>query len=188
MLIVLSAAWFALGAEVSVALGDGGAVRFSERRGDCVITVFTTPTPLRVGLVDVSVLVQDADSGNPRPDMPIMVHAHPVSHVDGTISVPATSKAATNKLMHAAELELGEPGWWHVDVVVQDLGPGPPIGFDVEVGEAPPPWLDLSLWIGWPLVAIGWFVLHQWLVHRRPPTMLYRLPKENRHPGCHVAL
>jgi hypothetical protein len=171
ILIGLLAAWFAVIPDPSVALGDGGIVRFSERRDDRVITVFTSPTPLRAGPVDVSVLVQDAESGKALPDVPIVVHVHPVNHGEATITVPASSKAAANKLMHAADVELGEPGLWHVDVIVQNLGPGLPIGFDMEVAEAPPPWLDLSIWVGWPLVAIAWFVLHQWLVHRRRPTM-----------------
>ena len=177
MLIALLATWFALGAGASIALGDGGAVRFSSRRGDRLITVFTAPTPLRAGVVDVSVLVQDADSGKPLLDVRIVVHAHPIQHSQGRISAPATSEAATNKLLRAAGLELSEPGWWRVEVVVQDLGPGPPISFDVEVAEGPPPWLDLSVWIGWPLVAIGCFALHQWLVHRRRPTLLPGFPE-----------
>jgi hypothetical protein len=179
MLMALSAAWLALGAGASVALGDGGVVRFSGRRDDRLITVFTAPTPLRTGLVDVSVMVQEADSGRPRPDIPIVVHAHPIHQVQERISVPATSEAATNKLLRAAGLELSEPGWWHVEVVVPSLGPGPPIDFDVEVAEALPPWLDLSLWIGWPLVAIGCFALHQWLVHRRRPTVLPGFPENS---------
>ncbi len=59
--IALAAAWIVLGAATSVAWADGGAVRFLERRGDRLVTVFTSPTPLRAGPVDVSVLLQRAD-------------------------------------------------------------------------------------------------------------------------------
>jgi hypothetical protein len=163
----LAAACLALGAQVSVAFADGGAVRFSGHRGDRQITVFTAPTPLRAGFVDISVLVQEAASGKPLLDVPVMVLAHPINDAHGRISAPATTGAATNKLLQAAALELSEPGWWHVEVVVQGLNPRPPISFDVEVDEAPPSWLDLSLWIGWPVLAIAGFALHQWLVHRK---------------------
>jgi hypothetical protein len=44
---------------------DGGAMRLSERAGGYRVTVFTDPTPLRAGPVDVSVFVQDADTGEP---------------------------------------------------------------------------------------------------------------------------
>jgi len=37
---------------------DAGAVRVSQRHGNRQITVFTDPTPLRAGPVDVSILVQ----------------------------------------------------------------------------------------------------------------------------------
>jgi hypothetical protein len=151
----------------SVLHADGGAVRFSGRYGNRRITVFTAPTPLRAGLVDVSVLVQEADSGRPLPDVPIVVRAHPLHQAQGRISAPATTAAATNKLLQAASVPLSEPGWWHVEVVVQGVGAGSPIGFDVAVTEALPPWLNLSIWIGWPVGAIGLFAVHQWLVQRR---------------------
>ena len=165
--IALMTVWLALVAEESVAWGDGGALRFSGRRDGRLITVFTAPTPLRVGTVDISVLVQDADSSRPLPDVPIVVNAHAVLCPQGRIRAPATTEAATNKLLCAARLELSEPGRWHVEVIVQGSSQGPPIGFDVEVAEALPPWFHLSLWIGWPLVPIGFFAVHQLRVQRR---------------------
>ncbi len=59
ILIIGLTLWLDLGANSAV-FGDGGAVRFSGQQGDWRITVFTSPTPLRAGPVDVSVLVQDA--------------------------------------------------------------------------------------------------------------------------------
>ena len=44
----------------SVARADGGVVRLRQRAGGYQIAVFTSPTPIRAGPVDVSVLVQDA--------------------------------------------------------------------------------------------------------------------------------
>ena len=165
--MVVVMAWLAVAVEPPVALADGGALRFSERRDGRVITVFTTPTPLRAGPVDVSALVQDADSGRPLGDVSIVVHAHPLDHVGGSVNAPATTEAATNKLLRAARLELSEPGRWHVEVIVSGTSQGQPIGFDVEVAEAFPPWLQMSLWIGWPLVAIGLFAVHQYRIQRR---------------------
>ncbi len=154
-------AWLALAGGPPIALGDGGSVRFSERRDGRIITVFTAPTPLRAGNVDVSALVQDADSGSPQSDVSIEVRAYPIQHAGSSVSVPATTQAATNKLLRAAHLELSQPGRWHVELFVSGTGQGQPIGFDVEVAEALPPWLRMSLWIGWPLVAIGFFIIHE---------------------------
>jgi hypothetical protein len=168
IVITLMTVWLTLGATASVAFADGGMVRFSERRGDrLLITVFTTPTPFRAGPVDVSVLVQDADTGRPLSDVPIVVYAHSIQNTPRKIAAPATTQAASNKLMCAAALDLTEPGWWHVEIVVNGFEQEPPIAFDVEVAEALPPWLHMGPWICWPLVAIGVFAVHQLLVYRR---------------------
>src|SRR5262245_15441275 len=51
----------------------GGEVRLTEKAGPFVITVFSDPTPLRVGPVDLSVMVQDGDSGRPILDAEVTV-------------------------------------------------------------------------------------------------------------------
>src|ERR1700677_701325 len=158
--MILLVGWLA---QNSVVWADGGVVRFSEVRNGRRITVLTTPTPMRAGPIDVSVLVQDADSGTPLTEVPIVVHARAAHELQSRVSAPATSEAATNKLMRAATLQLSEPGWWHVDVTVDQET----VGFDAEVDEALPAWLDMSLWIGWPLVAVGLFALHRWLSSSR---------------------
>ena len=159
--IALWTAWLALGAESSVARGDGGAVRFHERRGDRLITVFTSPTPLCAGPVDISVLVQDAHSGRPLRDQSIMVHAYPPDHARSGRSALATPEAATNKLLCAAQLDLPDPGRWHVELTLEGLGQGRAIGFEVEVARAQSTWRQMSLWIGWPFAVIGLFLIHQ---------------------------
>ena len=49
------------------AAADGGSMRSVRKKGGYQITVFTAPTPFRAGPVDISVLVQDASTGD-RPD------------------------------------------------------------------------------------------------------------------------
>jgi hypothetical protein len=165
--IGILSAWLTLGAATSVARADGGTVRYSGRCGDRLITVFTDPTPPRSGVVDVSVLIQEASSGKPRPDIPVIVEAQRVDQPQKQIRAPATTEAATNKLLRAAQLDLAA-GRWHVDIVVEDSGQVSPPEFDLEVAEGLPPWIQMGFWIGWPLVAIGLFVVHQLLV-RQPP-------------------
>ena len=156
-----------LGVGPSVAVADGGTVRYSGRQADRLVTVFTDPTPLRTGLVDVSVLVQDAKSGQALGDVPVVVSAEPIDHSQQPVAVTATAEAATNKLLRAARFDLPSPGGWHLEVDVDDSGRKATIDFDVEVAEGLPPWFELGLWIGWPLAAIGLFGVHQVLVHRR---------------------
>ena len=143
---------------------DGGAVRISEARGDLQVTVFTAPTPLVVGVADVSVLVLDARSGKPRIDLPIRVTAAPIDRSHRALRVEATNEAATNKLMRAASVTLGHTGTWQIEVAVEGLEP---LRFGVEVGEGPPPWREMSLWIGWPVLVIAAFAVRQWTIRRR---------------------
>ena len=55
------------------AYADGGSVLLSEKRGDYRITVFSSPSPFREGPVDISVLVQDAVTGQPLPQARVTV-------------------------------------------------------------------------------------------------------------------
>src|SRR3954468_10866690 len=81
---------------------DGGTVRLSQRQGGYQITVFTAPTPFRAGPVDVSVLVQDARTGQPVPQAEVAIRAAPRGRPSEAILQPATVEAATNKLFRAA--------------------------------------------------------------------------------------
>ena len=149
----------------SLARADGGAVRLCERAGDYQLTVFTLPTPFRAGPVDVSVLVQDAATGE------CVAQARATLHLTArgsgqVLEYPATSGAASNKLFHEAAFGLPEAGWWDVEVSVD--GPhGPALArFEVEAGAAPPRWQELWPWFGWPVLAVALFGLHRVLARR----------------------
>ena len=71
---------------------DGGLVRLSVTQGGYRITVFTSPTPLRAGPVDISVLVQDAVTGEGLPEAQVSVRLSTGGQV---LEYPATAAAAT---------------------------------------------------------------------------------------------
>ena len=166
--MALTIGWLELGAASLPAFGDGGTLRFSGRRGDRLVTVFTAPAPLCAGLIDLSVLVQDAETGRPITDLPTEVHAQEIGQAKPTIRAAATTEAATSKLLRAARLELPDPGRWHFEVTVQGIDQSQPIGFDVLVGEPAPRWLELMFWIVWPVVPIGLFAFAQLRSPGRP--------------------
>src|SRR6516162_7835388 len=125
----------------SLVRADGGAVRVREQAGAYQVTVFTSPTPFRAGPVDVSVLVQDAATGECVPEARVSVRLTARGRGD-VLEYPATAEAATNRLFHAAVFRLPEPGWWEVEVAVE--GPHGPavVRFEVEANEPPPRWLE----------------------------------------------
>jgi hypothetical protein len=151
----------------SFALADGGVPRLSERAGSYRVSVFTSPTPFRAGLVDVSVLVQDVDSGALVPDLLVTVSAAPRGRPGTFVSNSATAEAATNKLYRAAVFELPEPGWWEIEVAIEG-GRGPVrVRFALEAADRAPAWWALAPWVSWPVLAVGLFSLHQVLVRRK---------------------
>jgi hypothetical protein len=159
-------AMFALLLCPAIARADGGTLRFSKQTGDYRVTLFTSPTSLRAGPVDFSVLVQSADSGTPLLDIPVTVHVYPEAEPRRRIGGPATAAAATNKLFRAIQLELSQPGRWHVEVAVGSPESPSRARAEIEVGPPLPSWIDLGLWIGWPAAAIVLFAIHQYLVQR----------------------
>ena len=147
-------------------LANGGTVRISSRPvGPYLVTVYSSPTPLRTGEVDVSVLVQD--SAEQVLDVPIRVEARPVSLVEGagepassvsSIAMEATRAQATNKLFKAAKFQVNAPGAWEFTVKVADAGS---IGFSAPVAKSTiwdRPYL-LALLVLLPLAVVGWLAL-----------------------------
>jgi len=149
------------------ARGDGGTVRLSEQLGGYQITVFTAPTPLRAGPVDISVFVQDRASGEPVEEVRVVVRVAPVDRPDESLIQPATTAAATNKLFRSAIFELPSAGRWEVNITIE--GPTGPAQsrFEIEAGEPMPHWLAIWPWISWPAIVIALFGVHQYLVCRK---------------------
>ena len=140
-------------------------MRMSEKRGGFLITVFTAPAPFRAGPVDISVLVQDALTGEPVPQTRVTVRMTKPGQL--ALEYPATREAATNKLLYAAQFDLPEPGLWHLEVQVEGVHGLATIDGELETAAPLPRWRELWPWIGWPALAIVLFGIHQVLARRR---------------------
>jgi hypothetical protein len=141
-------------------LANGGTVRISrEAVGPYLVSVFTSPTPLRTGEVDVSVLVQDTVREAVL-DVPVMVEARPVGFEAAPVRYEATRRQATNRLFKAAKFPLTEAGDWELRVRVGDEEGGE-VSFRVELTD--PTILDrpylLAALILVPLLVLGWLLL-----------------------------
>jgi hypothetical protein len=152
----------------SFAKADGGAVRLRGRAGGYEVAVFTSPTPLRAGPVDVSVLVQDAATRACVPDVRVSVRLTGPGAGD-PLEYPATEEAATNKLLRAAVFQLPEPGEWDIEVAIE--GPRGPalVRFRVQAEEPLPRWRDLWPWFCWPALIVALFAVHRMRARRYGP-------------------
>jgi len=157
LLTLVLAAW------AGAARADVGGVVASGRAGPLRASVLVSPTPLRAGLAEWSVLLQDA-GGAPVLDaeVELELHRHGASGHHAPRVVAARREASANRLLYSALVDLPEPGTWRVALRVTrgehgQLGFGLPVG--PATGRAVEHWRALSL----PPIALGLFALHQWL-------------------------
>src|ERR1700688_1690651 len=80
---------------------DGGTVQLREEAGDLVITVFTSPGPLSVGPVDISLLLQNRNGLEPVLDANVFVFLRENASAAEFQTRP-TREQAQNKLLYAA--------------------------------------------------------------------------------------
>jgi hypothetical protein len=117
-----------------------------------------------MGPVDISVLVQDGETG--EPDLSARVSIRMTKPGQPTLSYPCTVEAATNKLFRAAQFELPASGRWEMEIRVEGSHGLATIGGDVNAAAALPRWRELWLWICWPAGAIVVFGIYQVLAQR----------------------
>lgn len=156
-----------LGPAASRAWADGGLLRLRERSGPYQISVFTAPTPMQTGIVDISVFVQDVATGESVPDVIVVVRLTLRVPGEKTKEYRASRESATNKLYQSALCPITEVGWWDVEVVV-DGARGEGRGrFEMDAARPSARWVAMWPWFVWPVVPIGLFCLHAFIVRRR---------------------
>jgi hypothetical protein len=141
-------------------LANGGTVRVSRAAvGPYLVSVYTSPTPLRTGEVDVSILVQDADRETVM-FVPVWVRALPLGFDAAPVRHEATRAQATNRLFQAAKFPIREPGEWELRVEVGGEEGGE-VTFQVALTD--PTILDrpylLAAMVLLPLLLLGWLLL-----------------------------
>jgi hypothetical protein len=149
------------------AQADGGKLCVSEQVGSWRLSVFASRSMLGTGETDFTVCVQDVDTGSVVADVGVTVTARHAA--SGSVTTRnATSAEATNKLLRSALLNLQPAGDWQVTVDVTSAnGEQHSVGFELAVRASTPAWFDTSLWVGWPIIPIALFSVHQFLVRKR---------------------
>jgi hypothetical protein len=157
------------------ARGDAGTLRVSKQTRDLDVSIFTDPTPVYVGTLDVSILVQPRP-GAPRQPIPVFrICAHPVNKPDAKKQCDDRPRPPLNQLFQAAQLEMTEPGLWLIEVEMDSGDGGLRVQFELPVEDGYATRESYGLWIGLPVVAIVVYFVHRRLDDRRrrpasPPT------------------
>lgn len=146
-------------------MGNGGTVRVSNAPvGPHIVTIYTSPTPLRTGEVDVSILTQDSAGTVLTPAVvvdarPISLEPDPEDDLEmGPVRRRATRAQATNKLFQAAKFDIQAPGEWEFTVTIAEAGS---LSFQAAVARTTlldRPYLLAGL-VLLPLLVLGWLAL-----------------------------
>ncbi len=161
---MLMSSFLTLALCIAPALADGGRIVMMERHGAYRISVFASPDPLRAGPIDISILVQDAETGKPIPNTQIIVTLTSTGAPCRTIHAVATNDAATNKLLSAALVDLPAPGEWNTEINCSAQQTAFQVHFTIDAGERRLASLDVWPWFTWPAGAIAVFGIHRRLV------------------------
>jgi hypothetical protein len=152
----------------ALALADGGKVQFQTKAGAFNITLFSSPSPVRVGRTDFSVMVQNAASPDPILNADVRLHfVQRGANSIAEVSAPARHEKATNKLLYAAPVDLNSTGKWRVEVSVQTSRESALVTGDLDVLPPEPPLLaHWPYFVALPVVAFL-FAINQRLKKRR---------------------
>jgi hypothetical protein len=160
------AAWLALLVGTTAAHGDGGTMLFHQDAGAFTITLFAAAQPLTTGVADLSVMVQDRQSGD--------VLLDPVVDLTATREAGGAAQRAIrlaaghgNRLLQSASLPLAQPGKWQLIVRVHRGHDDAQVQTDVMVqpntSRAALVWFYVLL----PVAVVLLFLLHQALKQKQ---------------------
>jgi hypothetical protein len=147
---------------------DGGKVLFQSKAGAFNITLFSAESPVRVGKVDFSVMVQNNADQSPVLDADVRLHlVRREANSISSVSAPARHEKATNKLLYAALLDLNSPGPYRIEISVETKKEQALVTGNLEVLPPEPPILaHWPYFVALPVVALL-FVLNQRLKLKR---------------------
>ncbi|MCC9606472.1 hypothetical protein LOC68_17690 [Blastopirellula sp. JC732] len=150
-------------AVANIVLADGGKVQLRREVAPYQVTIFTSPTPLRAGPVDLSILVQDA-AGNVVNDIQIDFRLKSESGV--ILTPPASQATSTNKLLQSAKFILPEKGAWQVQTTITGKATAD-IDFEIIAAEARSDWGTAGWMLLLPMAIVALFVMRERLVQRQ---------------------
>lgn len=155
---------------IPIASADGGVLQFTRSAGPFIITVFTTPSPLRAGPVDVSLMIQSSE--NQQPVLDCVANVQLRKEGSRSIGSEATHQVSQNKLFYAAPLNVTESGVWELEVAIWHGDVSASVSGPITVASSNPVLLGYWRSLAVPPVFISLFALNQWLKRRRKATQI----------------
>ncbi len=152
-------------------LADGGTLLLRQHAGPLIISIFSTPEPLRVGSGDISVMVQKSEDKSTVLDATVKLHlTHTTPDGISEVFVPATHAKATNKLLYASQVNLAAEGSWKLVSTVNSKVGNAEVAANIDV--MPPEPRILAYWPYFAVVPviIILFAMNQWLKAKRKAT------------------
>ena len=141
-------------------------MQLRQESGDLVITVFTSPGPLSVGPVDISLLLQNRDGLEPVLDANVSL----VLRADDSgieFQARPTREQARNKLLYAAPVMLSKQGKCQIAVTVMRNGKETDAVGILEVAPVHDRASSYAGYIAFPPVMIVLFMVRERLIRRR---------------------
>ena len=167
---------------------DDGLLRARQEAGPFIVSVFTAPEPLRVGPVEVTVLVQSS-GGAVLTDADVDILLESATRPIERRRARATQDAASNKLAKAAVVDLPAAGQWTLNISVRVNGDAATVTCLLPVAPASSRMSLAWPWLLVPPVVVALFALHQRLKRQRGMGALARSHARRTHarPGmeCH---
>ena len=139
-----------------LAQANGGTILLVEEVGAYELTVTASPYPLRVGVNDVSVLVEQLSDQLLVLEAEVMMTAEPLDQPGEPQTFPATHDNATNKLYYAANAIFPTSGRWKLTIHVEGPEDSVSTTFETQVEEQSSlDFLSYVSLVGLPLVVIA---------------------------------
>jgi hypothetical protein len=151
-------------AAIPRAQAHGAVAQFTREAGPFVVTVFTTPSPLQAGPVDISLLIQSRENQQPVLDCVALIQLRKDDAT--TVHSEATHEAAENKLLYQAQVKVPESGVWQLEVAITHESDSVEVGGAITVASSSP--VVLAYWrsLALPPLLISLFALNQLLKRR----------------------
>jgi hypothetical protein len=150
----------------AVVLADGGVLRARHATGPFVVSVFTAPEPLRVGPVEVSVIVESSGGGVLTDAVVDLLFESGTRGIDPR-RARATHDGASIGLAQAAVVDLPSAGEWTLTISVRSGAGAASTTCLLPVAPAASRLGTIWPWLLVPPIGILLFAVHQTLKQRR---------------------